>query len=86
LVLAAIVGITDIDPFVINIAQGGAAGLPLAALSAAILIAASANNIAKAAYALGFGGARASRRPVAMLVALAIAGFVLAAIYLLWPM
>ena len=51
LVLAAIVGITDIDPFVINIAQGGVAGLSLAVLSAAILIAASANNVAKAAYA-----------------------------------
>jgi uncharacterized membrane protein (DUF4010 family) len=84
LVLAAIVGITDIDPFVINIAQGGAAGLPLGALSAAILIAASANNIAKAAYALGFGGAQNSRRPAAMLVALAIAGFAIAAVYLFW--
>ncbi len=85
LVLAAVVGITDIDPFVINIAQGGAAGLSLAALSAAVLIAASANNLAKAAYALGFGGAQGARRSAAMLLALAIAGFVAAAVYLLWP-
>jgi uncharacterized membrane protein (DUF4010 family) len=55
LVLAALVGVTDIDPFVINIAQGGLAGLSIAGLCAAILIAASSNNIAKAIYALGFG-------------------------------
>jgi hypothetical protein len=42
------VGATDIDPFVINIAQGGVAGLSIAGLCAAILIAASSNNIAKA--------------------------------------
>ena len=85
LVLAAIVGITDIDPFVINIAQGGVAGLSITALSAAILIAASANNVAKAAYAVGFGGAQFSRRPAALLLILAVAGFAMAAIYLLWP-
>jgi uncharacterized membrane protein (DUF4010 family) len=62
LVLAALVGVTDIDPFVINIAQGGLAGLSIAGLCAAILIAASSNNIAKAIYALGFGGIETSRR------------------------
>ena len=56
LVLAVLVGATDIDPFVINIAQGGVAGLSATVLSAAILIAASSNNIAKAIYALSFGG------------------------------
>ena len=56
LVLAGIVGVTDIDPFVINIAQGGVAGLSATVLSATILIAASSNNIAKAFYALSFGG------------------------------
>jgi uncharacterized membrane protein (DUF4010 family) len=85
LVLAAIVGITDIDPFVINIAQGGVAGLSITALSAAILIAASANNVAKAAYVLGFGGVQFSRRPAVMLLILAVTGFAMAAVYLLWP-
>ena len=79
------VGITDIDPFVVNIAQGGVSGLSVSVLSAAVLIAASANNIAKAIYARGFAGARSSCRPVAMLAALAVAGFAAAAIYLFWP-
>ena len=60
-------------------------GLSVSALSAAVLIAASANNIAKAIYARGFAGARSSRRPVAMLAVLAVAGFAAAAIYLFWP-
>ena len=83
LVLAGLVGITDIDPFVINIAQGGAQHLSMSALSAAVLIAASSNNIAKAAFALGFGGLPGSRRPASMLIILAMAGFALAAFYVL---
>jgi uncharacterized membrane protein (DUF4010 family) len=83
LVLAGIVGVTDIDPFVVNIAQGGVTGLSFATLSAAVLIAASANNLAKAAYALGFGGVQSSRRPATMLLILAIAGFAAAALSVL---
>jgi len=83
LLLAALVGVTDIDPFVINIAQGGVTGLSVTALSAAILIAASSNNIAKTLYALGFGGVESSRRPAFMLFVLAILGFIVAAVYIL---
>ena len=74
LAMAIAVGATDIDPFVINIAQGGVTGLSVTTLSAAILIAASSNNIAKAIYALGFGGVKSSRRPALMLFVLAILG------------
>jgi uncharacterized membrane protein (DUF4010 family) len=73
--LAAIVGISDIDPFVLNLAQGGVAGVENAALAAAILIAASSNNILKAAYAAGFAGGKATAASAAALVALAVAGF-----------
>jgi uncharacterized membrane protein (DUF4010 family) len=83
LTFAALVGATDIDPFVINIAQGGVADLSIPVLCAAILIAASSNNVAKAIYAVGFGGVEFSRRPALMLFILAILGFAAAAIYLL---
>ena len=73
--LAAIVGITDIDPFVLNLAQGGASGIPSEAIAAAILIAASSNNLLKAAYAALFAGVRATRGSAAALIVLAIAGF-----------
>jgi uncharacterized membrane protein (DUF4010 family) len=73
--LAAIVGVSDIDPFVLNLAQGGVAGIENAALAAAILIAASSNNILKAVYAAGFAGGKATAASAAALVALAIGGF-----------
>jgi uncharacterized membrane protein (DUF4010 family) len=79
--LAAIVGISDIDPFVLNLAQGGVAGMDDVALAAAILIAASSNNVLKAAYAAGFAGGRATAASAAALLALALAGF--AAAYIL---
>jgi uncharacterized membrane protein (DUF4010 family) len=72
--LAAVVGITDIDPFVLNLAQGGAGGLSSGVLGGAILIAASSNNLLKAVYAVAFAGWRASLPSVAALVALAVAG------------
>ena len=81
LALSAVVGLTDIDPFVLNIAQGGIAGMSVASLCAAVLIASSSNNVAKAAYAVGFGGA-AGRRPAIMLLALAVLGVAVAAFYM----
>jgi len=83
LVLSAVVGLTDIDPFVLNIAQGGIGGMTLASLSAAVLIAASSNNVAKAAYAVGFGGG-AARRPAVMLLLLSVLGVAAAAIYFVY--
>lgn len=83
LALAAIIGPTDIDPFVIDIAQGGLVGLSVPALCAAVLlIAASSNNIAKAIYALAFAvGEGASRSAALMLFALALCGLAAAAFY-----
>jgi uncharacterized membrane protein (DUF4010 family) len=76
--LAAIVGVTDIDPFVLNLAQGGTTGMSDAALAAAILIAASSNNVLKALYAAFFAGGRATEASAIVLVLLAAAGVVIA--------
>jgi uncharacterized membrane protein (DUF4010 family) len=76
--LAAIVGVTDIDPFVLNLAQGGTTGMSNSALAAAILIAASSNNILKALYAAAFAGGRATIFSAAVLVLLAVAGVIIA--------
>jgi uncharacterized membrane protein (DUF4010 family) len=72
--LAAIVGVTDIDPFVLNLAQGGVAGVQGVQVAAAILIAASSNNVIKALYAASFAGGKATASSAAALVALAAAG------------
>jgi uncharacterized membrane protein (DUF4010 family) len=76
--LAAIVGISDIDPFVLNLAQGGLTGVSPNTLVGAILIAASSNNILKAFYAAFFAGGRATAASAAALVALAAAGVAIA--------
>jgi uncharacterized membrane protein (DUF4010 family) len=72
--LAAVVGVTDIDPFVLNLTQGGISGVQNADLAAAILIAASSNNILKAIYAASFAGGRATAASAVALVVLAAAG------------
>ncbi len=76
--LAAVVGITDVDPFVLNLAQGGASGTPSEALAAAILVASSSNNILKAVYAAVFAGRHAAAASAAALVFLALAGVAVA--------
>ena len=76
--LAAIIGVTDIDPFVLNLAQGGTTGMSENALAAAILIAASSNNVLKALYAAVFAGGRATVASAAVLVLFAAAGVAIA--------
>jgi uncharacterized membrane protein (DUF4010 family) len=76
--LAGVVGVTDIDPFVLSLAQGGAAGVGLTTAASAILIATSSNNVLKAVYAIAFSGRRASAVPAAMLGSLAVLGIVAA--------
>ena len=72
--LAAVVGFTDIDPFVLSIAQGGPGAIPVATAATAVLIAIASNNVLKAGYAIVFAGWRASLNAAAVLIALAFAG------------
>jgi uncharacterized membrane protein (DUF4010 family) len=71
-VLAAVVGVTDIDPFVLSLAQGVAAPLSLAGAAGAVLIATASNNLLKACYAASFAGWRQSLPAAAALVLLAL--------------
>jgi uncharacterized membrane protein (DUF4010 family) len=68
-VLAAIVGFTDIDPFVLSVVQGS--GNAAAAVAEAILIAAASNNVLKAVYAFAFGAKERMIQPILALLALA---------------
>jgi uncharacterized membrane protein (DUF4010 family) len=71
LALAAVVGVSDIDPFVLNLAQGGVADLSPSVAAAAILVATASNNLLKATYAAVFAGWRASLPAVVALGVLA---------------
>lgn len=79
--VATLTGLTDVDPFVLNIAQGGVSGMSPRAAAAAILVAASSNNVLKGCYALLFGGARAARPAALALFFLAALGAALAVLY-----
>jgi uncharacterized membrane protein (DUF4010 family) len=80
--LAGIVGVTDIDPFVLSLAQGGAPGVGLTTAASAIVIAASSNDVLKAIYALAFSGRRESLIPAAQLGVLAVIGVAIALFYI----
>ncbi len=66
--LAAIVGVSDIDPFVLNLAQGDAAQITVRVGMGAILVAASSNNVVKAVYAIVYSGVRVRAAPAALVV------------------
>jgi uncharacterized membrane protein (DUF4010 family) len=72
--LAAVVGVTDIDPFVLSLAQGGAASIGVTTASAAVIIASSSNNVLKAVYTAAFSQRRESWMPIAALLTTALLG------------
>jgi uncharacterized membrane protein (DUF4010 family) len=71
--LAAIAGMTDIDPCVLGLTQSGQAS---AFAAHAIAIAASSNNVAKGFYAFGFADRRTGVQALVLLSALALVGLV----------
>jgi uncharacterized membrane protein (DUF4010 family) len=76
--LAAVVGVSDIDPFVLSVAQSTTDNPSRAVGVVAILIAASSNNLLKAGYALGFAGFKNALPAAAALGLLTAGGAVLA--------
>ncbi|UTH75872.1 MgtC/SapB family protein [Chromobacterium sp. IIBBL 290-4] len=72
--LAAVMGVSDVDPFIMSITQSTPQLTPLSQAAAAILIATSANNLAKGVYALSLGSRAAGRQSLALLLALAALG------------
>jgi len=79
--LAAIVGVSDIDPFVLNLAQPDTAQLATHVAVGAILVATSSNNLVKAVYAIAYSKARMRGFPATALTLLATCGIVLAVVF-----
>ena len=75
--LSALVGLTDIDPFVLSVVQGGAHQFGSAVASVGILVATASNNVVKGGYAIAFGGRRCIV-PAALLTVLTLVGGALA--------
>ena len=54
--LAAIMGVTDVDPFIMGLTQAAGTVTPAKVAAIAILIAAASNNVVKGIYAYSTGG------------------------------
>lgn len=76
-VLAGIIGVTDIDPFVLSLAQG-AAQLPPTSVVIAILIATASNNLLKAGYTIAIVRRRGALPAVATLALLSATAIAIA--------
>lgn len=74
--LAAIMGVTDVDPFIMGLTQAAGTITAVKVAAGAILIAASSNNIVKGCYAFSLADHRTGRQSLLFLIALAIAGLV----------
>ncbi len=72
--LAAAMGVTDVDPFVMGMTKAAPAATPLALAAASIVIAAAANNVVKGVYAYALATRRAGLASLVMLAALAALG------------
>jgi uncharacterized membrane protein (DUF4010 family) len=72
--LAAIMGITDVDPFIMGMTQAAGDVTPVASAAAAILVAASSNNAVKGIYAYAASDRKTGRMSLTLLVILAAAG------------
>jgi uncharacterized membrane protein (DUF4010 family) len=72
--MAGIMGVTDVDPFILGVTQAHATDVPLHVAAVAIIIAASSNNVLKAAYARAFADRDTGHRAMLLLLGLAVIG------------
>jgi uncharacterized membrane protein (DUF4010 family) len=69
-ILAGIMGLVDVDPFILGLTQTSPANNLVAAAAVAIVVATASNNLAKAGYATFFGGWPLGRYAAAALAAM----------------
>ncbi|MCC6393962.1 MAG: MgtC/SapB family protein [Bryobacterales bacterium] len=72
--LAGLMGMTDVDPFIMGITESSGRGTSLGVASTAILIAAASNNVMKGVYAFMLCDRKTGAQSIALLAALAVAG------------
>ncbi len=77
LVMAAIMGAADVDPFILGLTQTVGSGLAVETAALAVVIAAAVNNLMKGVYALVFGSKRTGRLSLLVLSAFGVLSVVL---------
>lgn len=72
--LAAIMGVTDVDPFIMGMTQAAGSLTPLKIAAAAVCIAAASNNLAKGIYAYSLADRKTGLQSLVFLTVLAAGG------------
>lgn len=72
--LAVVMGITDVDPFIMGMTQAAGSLTPLRIAAAAVLIAAASNNLIKGIYSYSLADRRTGRESLGLLAGLAALG------------
>ncbi len=72
--LAAIMGLTDVDPFILGLTQSAGRATPQPLAATGILIAAASNNLVKGIYAYVFADRQTGRQSASLLWGLAACG------------
>jgi uncharacterized membrane protein (DUF4010 family) len=74
--LAAIMGVTDVDPFIMGLTQAAGTLTPVKVAAGAILIAAASNNMVKGIYAYSLADRKTGLQSLLFLAGLAAAGLI----------
>lgn len=74
--LGGIMGLADVDPFILGITQSAGHDVAVKVGAIAITIAATSNNLAKACYAYGFSDRKTGLQSFSLLASLCLAGLV----------
>ncbi len=74
LALAALMGVTDVDPFILGVVQGAGAHIELLLAASAIVVAAASNNLVKGLYGLGFADGATGKQTFMLLSGLSLLG------------
>jgi uncharacterized membrane protein (DUF4010 family) len=77
LVMAAVMGAADVDPFILGLTQYAGHGLDYSTAALAVVVAAAANNLMKGVYASVFGSGPTGRLSLAILGLLGITSLTL---------
>lgn len=73
-ILAAIMGVTDVDPFIMGMTQAAGTLTPLKVAATAVLIAAASNNLIKGIYSYSLADRKTGIQSLSFLIGLAAAG------------
>jgi uncharacterized membrane protein (DUF4010 family) len=75
-ILATIMGVTDVDPFIMGMTQTAGTLTPLKVAATAVLIAAASNNLVKGIYSFSLADRKTGMQSLSLLAILAAAGLV----------